>query len=177
MQDKTGRGVKGLWEAADVRMRILNKPIGTWHVKQLALYYVPRQEYLNERFNKGLTQALALLESAAVKPPHDVVLVNVQELTADALHKVYWDRIVPSAIHWQREIRRVFAINEHSGSDVSKLGVRVPLLLIQFKEFDSALMAPYIDGHVSPRQIVTIVDVLHSLSDTEQRRLFGSSQG
>ena len=124
----------------------------------------------NERFNEGLTQALALLcESAAAKHPRDVALVNVHELTSDALHTVYWDQLVPSAVRWQREIRRVFGTNEHSGSDGSKLGVRVPLLLIQFKEFDSALMVPYIDGHVRPRQIVTILDVLHSLSDAEQR--------
>lgn len=138
---------------------------------------MPRQEYLNERCNEGLTHALALLESTAVKYPRDVAMVNVQELTSDALHAVYWEQLVPSAVRWQREVRRVFGTNEHSGSDGSKLGVRVPLLLIRFKEFDSALMAPYIDGHVRPRQIVTIPDVLHSLSDAEQRRLLTIQPG
>lgn len=99
-------------------MRTTHKPIESWHVEEVTLWYTPDKAFEGGR-NEGFPIVLEVLPEAAQRNPSEIRLIDASSMSGKERWDVYIDHGV-TCRWWKYEVRRVFGTNSDSGGFACK---------------------------------------------------------
>jgi hypothetical protein len=154
----------------------VRRPIGSWHVVAMDLWYSPGRADPEAAANTGLPRAVELLGRAAAGRPEAVRLIDVSDFAEFERWQLYALHARRCA-YWGYALAEVFGSRARAGSYA---GLTVPLLSVHFREAAVPCAAPHrVSEHDAEdgvrRSLRTILDLLRLVDRSEQFRLFGET--